>query len=162
MAYRSFNTIEEWDRRIFMAGLAFMQYAGFKTPREFCARTTLMMGDVDTDRMLLFRNTIDRDEKDALQGNTSTLSDYFDATIPAYVHPDHQERARRFFSLEHLRDSYERGRMTETLEYPCILDDGTMWIRACYFLEQDEDGGDVVVTIVLIDITGLHAGDEAH
>lgn len=160
MAYKTFKAVDEMDRRIYMAGLSLTQLVGFKSAREFCKHTTLLVADIDTDEMLFFSNTIDQDEKHALEGNTTRYSSYFAATIPAYVHPDHQAEAEAFFDARHLRSSFNRGQMTDSLEYPCVLEDGLMHLRACYSLEQSEDDGHVLATIVLIDITRLRQEDE--
>ena len=156
MPYRTYKVEGERDRRIFMAGLSFIDMMGFKTLHEFATYTTLIVGDLDTDKMLFFSNTIDRDEKNALPGNTDTLSAYFGNTIEAYVAPDHQQRAHAFFDAMRLREGFERAKVTEAIEYPCELEDGVMWIRACYYLEQDEGNGHLIFTGILINVTSLH------
>lgn len=152
--YKKFKPVNERDKRIYMAGLSLSQLIGFRTAREFCMNTVLAVGDVDTDEMLFFSNSIDRDVKNVQENHIDRFTDYFDAAVNGYVREDHIAAAAEFFSLKHLRDSYESGLMSESLEYPCVVEDDTVWIRACYELEQGEDGH-LQATVALIDITRL-------
>ncbi|MBQ9042229.1 MAG: hypothetical protein IJ111_05370 [Eggerthellaceae bacterium] len=153
--YKRFKQIDERDKRIYMAGLSFSQILGYRTAREYCMNTVLAIFDVDTDEMLFFSNSIDRDIEHVERNNTELFHGYIDKSIDTYVEEDHREAAHTFFSQEHLRKSFERGLMCESIEYPCRVADDVVWIRACYELEQDEKTGRLIGNVVLIDITHL-------
>lgn len=166
--YKKFKAVDERDRRIYMAGLSLTQLIGYETARQFCMNTVLAIGDIDTDEMLFFSNSIDRDVKNVEEGNTLKYSTYFYAAVDGYVHEKYREDARWFFDPEHLRDSYDSGLMSESIEYPCIVPDpldpsapgDITWIRACYELELNEENDHLVATVALIDITHIRKDDE--
>ena len=157
--YKRFTQIDGREKRIYMAGLSFSQLMGYRSAREYCMNTVLAVFDVDTDQMLLFSNSIDRDIEHVERDNTDTFHNYIVKSVDTYVDEAYKEAAHEFFSQAHLRKSFERGLMCESIEYPCHVGDDTVWIRACYELEQDEESGRLVATVVLIDITHLHQDD---
>ena len=154
--YKRFTQIDGREKRIYMAGVSFLQMMGYKSAREYCKNTVLAIFDVDTDEMLFFSNSIDRDVEHVERNNTEKFHSYIDKSVDTYVDEGYREQAHAFFSKEHLQKSFQRGLMSESIEYPCHVVDDTVWIRACYDLEQDEDSGRLVATIVLIDVSHLH------
>ncbi len=153
--YKRFKQIDEREKRIYMAGLSFSQILGYRTAREYCMNTVLAIFDVETDEMLFFSNSIDRDIEHVERDNTERFHDYIVKSVDTYVDDEYREAAHEFFSQEHMRKSFERGLMCESIEYPCHVLDDIVRIRACYELEQDEKTGRLVGTVVLIDITHL-------
>ena len=154
--YKRFTQIDGREKRIYMAGLAFSQVMGYKTAHEYCKNTVLAIFDVDTDEMLFFSNSIDRDIEHIERDNTERFHSYIDKSVDTYVDDEYRQTVHEFFSQAHLRKSFHRGLMCESIEYPCHVGEDVVWIRACYELEQDEDSGRLVATVVLIDVSHLH------
>lgn len=150
--YKKFKAVDERDRLLYMAGLSLTQLIGYKTARQYCMNTVLAIGDIETDEMLFFNNSIDKDVLDIQQGHHERFEDYFQCAIDAYVKDEFKEAVLRFFDRKRLRSMFECGCMSESMEYPCSAAGDTVWIRACYELEQ-ADNAHVVASVVLIDIT---------
>lgn len=154
--YEKYLETDPEYQRIYMAGVSLTQLIGFKSLMEYCRHTTLIVGDLDTDEMLFFSNTIDQDEKNAIEGNTSRWSDYFKAACEAYISEEYREEAMEFYRADTLRAKYEAGEESGSIEYPCPLEAGVMWIRGCYQVVRNEETGHLEGTVVLIDATRLH------
>ncbi|MBQ9003043.1 MAG: hypothetical protein IJ087_14415 [Eggerthellaceae bacterium] len=153
--YKRFTQIDWREKRIYMAGLSFLQMMGYKTAREYCENTVLAIFDVNTDEILFFSNSIDRDLEHVMRDDIDKYHSYIDKSIDTYVDEEFRHAAHEFFSQAHLRESFNCGLMCESIEYPCHVGKDLIWIRACYELEQDEDSGRLVATVVLIDVSRM-------
>lgn len=156
--YKRFKAIDERNKRMYMAGLSLAQMAGFKSVREFCSHTVLLIADIDLDEILYFSNSIGHDTAQVDGYNGSKYTGYTTDAVAAYVDDEYKEGVARFLSIENLRESFERGLMSDSMEYLCHTDGIDMWIRACFELEQIKEDH-VQVTVILIDVSRLHEGE---
>ena len=156
---RQVKGANERERRVYMAGLSFSQMAGFKSARDLCANTLLFAADIDTDTIVLYDDSINLDTEQVKSAAGDSFSAFWQNAVEVYVDESVKDVVRGFLNVSHLRDSFERGRMSECIEYPCIVAGDTLWMRACYELRQNEEGH-VCVQVLLVNMTLYHAPDD--
>lgn len=149
----------ERERRVYMAGLSFSQMAGFKSARDLCANTLLFAADIDTDTIVSYDDFINLDTEQVKSAAGDSFSAFWQNAVDVYVDESVKDVVRGFLSPASLRNSFERGRMSDCIEYPCIVAGDTLWIRACYELGQNEEGH-VCVQVLLVNMTLYHAPDD--
>ena len=153
--------MNEKDARLYMAGASLTRFIGFESLDEFVANTVIAVGDIETDEMVFFSNSIDRDVKHLEVDHTEFFSDYFQHTVEGYVYPEYRPQVDLFFSNKHLRHCFEQGNYNDSLSYPCSVLDDTVYIRASFELELDDESGHIFATVVLIDVTRFHSERQA-
>lgn len=156
---RQVKGANERERRVYMAGLSFSQMAGFKSARDLCANTLLFAADIDTDTIVFYDDAINLDAEQVKSSVGDSFSAFWQNAVDAYVDDSIKDMVRDFLSTAHLRDSFERGRLSECIEYPCIVAGDTLWMRASYELRQNEEGH-VCVQVLLVNMTLYHAPDD--
>lgn len=153
--------MNEKDARLYMAGTSLTRFIGFESLDDFVHNTVIAVGDIETDRMVFFSNSIGRDVKHLEVDHTQRFSDYFQHSVEGYVLPEYKPQADLFFSNTHLKHCYEQGNYNDSFSYPCSVLDDTVYIRASFELEKDEESGHIFATVVLIDVTRFHSERQA-
>lgn len=156
---RQFGNRDEREQRIYLAGLRFAQRMGFASAHDLCSSSVMLVADVDDDRIISYSDDIKLDVERVKETQGDAFGAFWKAAVDAYVDESAKEDVRQFLSASHLRSSFERGHMTEAIEYPCIVAGDTLWLRACYELSKDEQGH-IRVQILLIDMTRHQAPDD--
>lgn len=154
-----FGAIDEREQRIYLAGLSFAQRMDFAGAHDLCSSSVMLVADVDDDRIISYSDDIKLDVERVKETQGDEFGAFWKAAVDAYVDESAKEDVRQFLSASHLRSSFEQGRMTEAIEYPCIVAGDTLWLRACYELSKDVRGH-IRVQVLLIDMTRHQAPDD--
>lgn len=149
--YKKFKPVEGAEKRIRLAGLCYIHLLGYNTPREYCRQTILGMADLDDDEMLFYSNDIGKDYEHIEEKVDQPFSGFWDMVVKAYVVPEQIDRAMPFMQVETLREAFETGKVTDSIDYLCVAGGEDMWIRAVYELELNDEGH-LIVSFALINV----------
>lgn len=153
------QSIEEREQLIYLAGLSLAQRMGFDSASDLCDNAVMLAADVDDDRIMSYTDAIKLDVEHVKEDQGDAFGAFWRSAVDVYVDASARKGVQTFLSASHLRDSFRHGRLTESIEYPCIVAGDTLWLRACYELSESEQGH-LCVRVLLIDMTHHQAPDD--
>ena len=142
---------ENNEMRVYMAGLSLTEFIGFSDVDEYCRNTVFQKVDVDSGKLLIHDDPREKELVLRAAAAGESWDEVVRRGIDAYVAPEHKPQTERFFSRRHMRNVYERGGRTASLEFSCVFGEEPIWNRATILLAEEE--GSLIAMVILIDIS---------
>ncbi|MDO4537076.1 MAG: diguanylate cyclase [Coriobacteriales bacterium] len=155
---RTQNMCED-EVRAYMASITLAHIMGFELDSNLVHNMVLVLGDLDTNSLLLFSDPHIDDGGQSYASHTDRFSVFLHDSIVEKAISSHRLRVDAFFNLQYMRHSLGQGIHHDSLSFDLNMKGEVYHILAGMELERDKETGHVLATIAFLNAESLYAND---